>query len=227
MFQSKSFFLQLIEFILRIVNVRSGVQMPRGTMLSDAQKATVVQAIADGLSRRAVASLVGKSANCINNFVSNRYKKNPVMRGPKPKISSRMARKLRRSVSNKVVSVSQLEAIYGLEVCNETVRKCLNNCPWLEVRKMVKGQLMSSEHMALRVSWAIPRMPWTFEWRNVIFSDEKRFNLDGPDGNTLYWHDTRKPELHFRTRQSGGGSVMIWAASGYSGRSALHFVQGI
>jgi len=50
-FQSKSFFLQLIEFILKIVNMRSGVQMPRGTMLSDAQKATVVQAIADGLSR--------------------------------------------------------------------------------------------------------------------------------------------------------------------------------
>ena len=46
----------------------------------------------------------------------------------------------------------------------------------------------------------------------MIFSDEKKFNLDGPDGFNCYWRDLRKEPRFFTTRNFGGGSVMVWAA---------------
>lgn len=60
----------------------------------------------------------------------------------------------------------------------------------------------------------------------MIFSDEKKWNLDGPDGFSAYWRDLRKEERIFSKRQMGGGSVMTWAAITYLGRLALVFVEG-
>ena len=59
----------------------------------------------------------------------------------------------------------------------------------------------------------------------MIFSDEKKWNLDGPDGQRSYWHDLRKEPLLFSKRNFGGGSVMTWAAfSGY-GKVGLAFTS--
>ena len=60
----------------------------------------------------------------------------------------------------------------------------------------------------------------------MIFSDEKKFNLDGPDGWMGYWHDLRKEPEVFSRRQNGGGSVMVWAAFSWEGVSKLVFVRG-
>lgn len=45
----------------------------------------------------------------------------------------------------------------------------------------------------------------------MIFSDEKKRNLDGPDGFTSYWHDYRHGEKILSRRQAGGGGVIIWS----------------
>ncbi|RAW29761.1 hypothetical protein PC110_g13877 [Phytophthora cactorum] len=39
-----------------------------------------------------------------------------------------------------------------------------------------------------------------------------KFNLDGPDYMQYYWHDLRHEPEVYSTRQSGGGSVMVWGA---------------
>lgn len=46
----------------------------------------------------------------------------------------------------------------------------------------------------------------------VIFSDEQKFNLDGPDGFKSYWRDLRKEPSYFSKWNFGGGSLMVWGA---------------
>uniref|UniRef100_A0A1I7X955 Reverse transcriptase n=1 Tax=Heterorhabditis bacteriophora TaxID=37862 RepID=A0A1I7X955_HETBA len=46
------------------------------------------------------------------------------------------------------------------------------------------------------------------DWEKVIFSDEKKLNLDGPDACHSYWRDLYKKLQYFSTRNFGGGSPM-------------------
>ena len=80
--------------------------------------------------------------------------------------------------------------------------------------------------METRSVWAAEKVSWVDKWETVVFSDEKKFNLDGPDGNQYYWHDLRKEPQYFSKRQMGGGSCMVWGAFGYHGTSEIVFISG-
>ena len=61
-------------------------------------------------------------------------------------------------------------------------------------------------------------------WGRTIFSDEKRFSLDGPDGEAYYWADKRIEDKTFSKRQQGGGGVMVWGCFCLRGRPELFIV---
>ncbi|KHJ86332.1 hypothetical protein OESDEN_13922 [Oesophagostomum dentatum] len=59
----------------------------------------------------------------------------------------------------------------------------------------------------------------------VIWSDEKKFNLDGCIGQRSHWHDIRKEPMYFSRRNFYGGSLMIWGAFFGSRKVGLAFVS--
>ncbi|GBM67645.1 Transposable element Tc3 transposase [Araneus ventricosus] len=83
---------------------------------------------------------------------------------------------------------------------------------------------LSKLHISKKLKWA--RNPYGDKWMVVLFSDDKKWNLDGPDGNIKFWHDLRKEPRSFFSRQSGGVSVMVWAAFGFNGQVGLAFLGG-
>ncbi len=48
-------------------------------------------------------------------------------------------------------------------------------------------------------------------WRKTLFTVEKRFTLDGPDGISHLWRDKRLPLSIFSKRAQGGGRLTGWA----------------
>jgi hypothetical protein len=69
-------------------------------------------------------------------------------------------------------------------------------------------------------------MTWNQEWQKVYWSDEKKFNLDGPDGFRYYWHDLRKQKKILSKRAMRGGGVMIWAYFSWDFKGEITFLEG-
>ncbi|ULT93786.1 hypothetical protein L3Y34_003345 [Caenorhabditis briggsae] len=87
---------------------------------------------------------------------------------------------------------------------------------------MAKVPKMTDAHKAARFNFGKNRL--TSKWENIMFSDEKKWNLDGPDGNRNYWRDLQKDPQLFSRRNFGGGSVMIWGAFCNGKKLELQFI---
>ncbi|CAF2016077.1 unnamed protein product [Rotaria magnacalcarata] len=106
-----------------------------------------------------------------------------------------------------------------------TINRVIKRSHILKKMKKKHSPALTTAHKILRLTWAKDHMTWNNEWHKVIWSDEKKFNLDGPDGFSYYWYDLRKEEEIFSTRVQGGGSVVIWASFGRGGKSSICFID--
>lgn len=52
-----------------------------------------------------------------------------------------------------------------------------------------------TKHKAECLRFAKERVHCKKKWRRILFSDEKKFNLDGPDRFQYYFHDIRKETM--------------------------------
>ncbi|GBN71533.1 hypothetical protein AVEN_219222-1 [Araneus ventricosus] len=92
--------------------------------------------------------------------------------------------------------------------------------------KVARRLPLSKLHISKRLKWVCNHIPYGDKWMAVLFRDDKKWNLDEPDGNIKYWHNLRKQPGSFFSRQSGGGSVMVWAAFCFNGQVDLAILGG-
>lgn len=128
--------------------------------------------------------------------------------GKKPMHSRYEIRKIKDAASNKALGARQIKEIAGVEGSIRTIRRVLNR-EGLRRKKMNEKPKLTEDHKKARVAFAKEYHNYQ-HWDKVIFTDEKKWNLDGPDGLRYYWHDLRKEPRYFSKRNFGGGSLMVW-----------------
>lgn len=84
---------------------------------------------------------------------------------------------------------------------------------------------LTAQHKENRFKFALEHVLWKKKWNSVIFSDEKKFNLDGPDGYKFYWHHIKMHEINYSTRVMGGGGIMVWVGFCYDEKLTIQIID--
>jgi len=201
--------------------------MPHGTHLDSNEKCLIDYLKSKNLSNRKIADEINRSKTLVGNYLKDRSKYGSNKRsGRKQKLTPRNLRSIKKLSSNSSISASTLVHSLGLQVSPRTVNRARSACPTLEYQKMRSTPPLDSVRKAKRLQWAKEHMTWNLEWQKIVWSDEKKFNLDGPDGYSYYWHDLRKEKIFSTRRNMGGGGLMVWASFGQHGKSDLVFIEG-
>lgn len=192
--------------------------MGRGKKLDPQEMIKIKTLKEEGYSIREIARRLSRSHHVIMKYLEDPENYGKRYRGRmKRATTDRERRRILREASNSSLSASQIALKVGTKASVRTVRRIINKCPTLKRLKIKKRPVLNQRHYSLRLEFARQHMTWKLEWYKVIFTDEKKFNLDGPDGYAYYFHDLRKEERYLSRRHSAFGSVMVWAAVSYEG----------
>lgn len=200
--------------------------MGSGRRLSEEEKTKIVVYRDEGYSNRQIGLKIGRSAKVVNNFVKNGHNYGKYSNtGKKKNLTNRDIRSIYRNALVKHQTASQIRANLQLSVTTRRVQQVLKANPNVHWRKRLSKPKLTEKHRKERLLFARKYMSWTDKWHNVLFSDEKKFNLDGPDGFQYYWHDLRNKEEVCMSRSFGGGTVMVWGGFGYNGQLPIAWIS--
>ncbi|POM63542.1 transposable element Tc3 Transposase [Phytophthora palmivora] len=199
--------------------------MPRGRALTEREKGAIVALQKQGLSERAIAKAVKRSRPVVHSFLVDPAAYNTIKR---PRTAKKNDTDGRATAASRSISCSaKLKNQLELPSSERRIREIFRANPNFKFEKRMASPVLTKKHKEARLMWAREKVTWDAEkWSKVVFSDKKKFNLDGRDGFQYYWHDLRhEPQIYSR-RQNGGGSVMVWGAFCAQGKSELVILEG-
>lgn len=162
------------------------------------------------------------------------YYKDMPRSGRPSKLSARDKRVVTRllnngSAKNATDIKKKLKTDYNIDVHRDTVANTLRSLGYVARIKQKKPSL-TLQHKKKRLEWAKKFRTWTVdEWKNVIWSDESKFNIFNSDGKEYYWintpgvitSDSVKP-----TKKYGGGGVSVWSCITWHGVGMSCKIEG-
>ena len=200
--------------------------MGRGKRLSECEIVTIKNLRKENCCIAKIAKLLSRSRKIIYNLLRNVEEYGKKKSTGRPKVTTdRQRRAILRVTSNSVATAREIAAEAGVNTNVRNVQRIIKQCKYIKRKKLMSKPPLTKRHKEARLQFAEKCIHWRKKWRRVIFSDEKRFTLDGPDGYRCYFHDLRK-ETHILSRRHSGGGVMVWAGIGYYGNTEIKFISG-
>jgi len=197
-------------------------------MVSEDIKKMIMKFSEAGKSAAQISKELSIPRSTVRSTIKPSYKKKGLHPGPSPVVSklneksiAEAVRKIRKSgeriTSKKVLNRTRLQ------VSTKTIQRTLRKCN-MRYKKIPQKIELNDDHKRKRIEIA---KQWIFDgvqFKNVIFTDEKKFNLDGPD-NFCTWINENMALTRNR-RQCGGGGIMVHGAMGYDGYFRITKIQG-
>ncbi|GFU86386.1 transposable element Tc1 transposase [Trichonephila clavipes] len=171
----------------------------------------------------------------IGRFKSDGLIENKSGRGRKSILSDVAKRKVLKDIKidpklSAVKLAAETSRIMARSVRNETVRNVIRHAGYSS-RVARKKHFISLQNQKKRLEFAKTHQLKTDNfWKEVIFSDESKFNVFGSGDRRTVW---RKPNTDLDpknlrpTVKHGGGSVMVWGCMASNGVGNLVFIDGI
>lgn len=158
---------------------------------------------------------IGRVRGRVGNVIQNLSRHGLLSRSLQPpKLLPQDMPNILRKAGTENYNTGQSMRIMNLNICFYHVRRLIRADPNLIWVKMNKKPNLTSTFRTTRLVWAQQHVTWNAQKRQkAIWTDEKVFNFDEPDGLACYWHNKRIVQKTFLKRHSGGdggGSIMIW-----------------
>lgn len=185
--------------------------MGRGKLLSVEEKEYILQLKMKNLSHSEISKMTKRSRKCIINFLKSPLK-NKKPRNDKGKFRSVSQRDMR----NVTKQLKKSPAKTSYDVFESSGLKHLSKPTRCRILKTVANQVspvkkpsLNDRQIKLRLEWA--RSYMKYPSNKILFSDETRASLDGPDHWQKGWVLRGEPKPVRYRRQQGGGGLMLWA----------------
>lgn len=174
-----------------------------------------------------IAAHIGRHKSTIGRYINGQTHQLPQRQSqPNQRITIRQTRQAINYALNQRKNAREISATLNGVVGTRRIQQILSSQPHIQFKKMKTSFWLTKNHKKQRLTWVNEKLTWPVDdWRFVIFSDEKKFNLQGPDGMCKYWHDLRREPKYFQ-KQTNTKSVMVYAAICFHGTLTLAFFEG-
>jgi hypothetical protein len=146
--------------------------------------------------------------------------------GRPPKIGRSWERKVGSYCNTHLVRTARdlkatLAFPYSVSSMTRILRKTTRGVHTLRVRPF-----LSKENVQKRADFADAHVAFDEKWKRVLFTDEKKFKLDGPDSTHQYWKgkESEVDESIDQSRNPRAG-VMVWGGIAFGMKTSLFELQ--
>lgn len=166
-----------------------------------------------GQSYKRIADDLGMKKCTIQSILTRRKTGTHKKVGRKSIIVKSQKLKMKRQIStmydaDEKITSSKLKDNCDLPGTLRTVQRCLASMKY-KYSKIPQRITLNASQKAKRVSILTNWISMSIDWKRTIFTDEKRFSLNGPDNFMTYRRSISNKKSRMKNH-SGGGSIMYW-----------------